>query len=119
MAKLPNTVRVGTDIVVIETRPEGEDLFESHNGTRHALGALDHQTGEMRIRDESGQSQSQMRDSLLHELVHAALRKANLHHDILKKSNREEDVVARITPWLLLILRENPKAVAYLLEPDA
>lgn len=56
------------------------------------------------------------RDTIVHEMVHLLLDSASLH-DIIPHDN-EEAFVRRLSPILLMILRDNPELVAYLLAKD-
>jgi hypothetical protein len=80
--------------------PKGGDL----------VGYCDAEAGEILL--STGMSPSQTRDTLLHEILHAAfsLIGANLAH------NTEERIVRSLAPAMLALLRENPALVAYLTE---
>jgi hypothetical protein len=51
------------------------------------------------------------RDTLLHELLHLLL---DLADDCALTDAQEEMAVTLIAPWLLRVLRDNPKLVAFL-----
>lgn len=71
-----------------------------------AWGSTDAATAVVRVVD--GQGPFQERDTLLHEILHAAL--------LVMGQGREEDVVRALTPVLLDVLRSNKPLTAYLLE---
>lgn len=57
-------------------------------------------------------AKSQQRDTLLHELLHAAINETHLKFG----EDAEEEVIRVMTPLLLQIIRENPKVVRWLRE---
>jgi hypothetical protein len=59
------------------------------------------------------QSPAEMRDTLLHEVMHAVVRFVGLDLD------ENERVTAALTSTLLMVLRANPALVAYLTATDA
>jgi hypothetical protein len=61
------------------------------------------------------QPPANMRDSLLHEVLHACFAQTSLASD-RSWERREEQVVRALTPVLLQVLRSNPKLVRALLE---
>ena len=71
------------------------------------------------------QASSQLRDTVLHELLHAICDDVGLsdYRDAPKDSvlsqEVEERVVRALTPAVLALLRRNPRLVTYLLAADA
>jgi hypothetical protein len=63
-----------------------------------------------------GQTESQKRDSLLHEVLHVVNHQFGVNIDEIKGSdvNLDEVWVSAQTPWLLLALRSNPYLLAWL-----
>lgn len=59
-------------------------------------------------------SRSQIRDTLLHECMHGICVDLNLNF----ADGEEEQIIRGFTPWLLMLLRDNPDVVAFLLEED-
>lgn len=68
---------------------------------------LDHQT----IAISTKQSEDQIADTYLHEALHAIFSLTTLHRDM--KLKREEDIIKRMTPALLQVLRDNPRFVEF------
>jgi hypothetical protein len=58
------------------------------------------------------QADSQIRDTLLHEVLHACLDLIGINGDI--DADTEEKLVRRLAPILLLVLRDNQQLVSYL-----
>ena len=56
------------------------------------------------------------RDTLLHELLHVVTEITGLHFKW--GDERDEEIVRRLSPILLELLRRNPDAVAYLMDND-
>ncbi len=57
---------------------------------------------------------SQAQDTLLHECLHTLFEHSGLSHKL--NDAKEEKFVRRLAPWLLMLLRENPKLVEFLLK---
>lgn len=64
------------------------------------------------------QAPSQMRDTLLHEILHAAVDAASLSVGESAPINdaTEEQIVRALSPWILQAIRDNPRLVAFLTE---
>jgi hypothetical protein len=58
---------------------------------------------------------SQQQDTLLHEIQHAIMRALGLANiDLGKEYDLEESIISLTTPLLLMVLKENPHVVAWL-----
>jgi hypothetical protein len=55
-----------------------------------------------------------MRETLVHEILHAVLELSGASSVHIKDSDEEEGIVRSIAPMLLDVLRRNPKLVDYL-----
>ncbi len=64
------------------------------------------------------QEESYLRDSVLHELLHACYRQTNLYKSGEEAHSNEEELVAALTPRILSLLRDNPGLVTYLTEKE-
>lgn len=62
------------------------------------------------------QSPSGLRDTVIHEALHAILYLAGLLNALELNHETEERLVVTLAPWLLALLRDNPKLVDFLLE---
>lgn len=83
-------------------------------GANHGtLGATHVDKGLMRLRGGGEQSADQMRDTMLHEVIHAVVRLTYQEKAFAK--NDDEDAVGAIATHLLDTLRRNPELAAYLL----
>lgn len=71
-----------------------------------AWGSTDAGTAQIRVVEAQGPYQE--RDTVLHELLHAAL--------LVMGKGREEEIVSALSPVLLDVLRSNPELVAYLVD---
>lgn len=60
------------------------------------------------------QAAGQLRDTLLHEVLHACWSQCALDVD----ADTEERIVGALAPWLLLTLRENSELVEFLLAAE-
>lgn len=98
---LPNVVKVGKEFYSLD---EVDFIAQGIVG--------DTDTKMHTIRLLKGQKPGDMRDTLLHELLHVAANQSGKDYE--SKKRLEEDFVQRMTPRLLLILRENPKLMEFL-----
>lgn len=73
----------------------------------HAAGSTS--VARLRILIDADQHEMQLRDTALHEVIHASLHVQELGAD-------DEAFVARLAPVLLDVLRSNPHLVAWLTE---
>jgi hypothetical protein len=67
-----------------------------------------HRMADLRMDVAGGQAPSMLRDTVLHEVMHAVFVGMELSED------DEEKFVSRLTPVLLAVLRDNPKLVEFL-----
>lgn len=104
---VPN-LTVPTGNVAVDDVHAHEDWV--HEDTMQVLGACDRDRNVISLDPDTGYDR--LRETFLHEHLHAIITKANLHHDLL--ASNEEAVVARLSPILLQFLRDNPKAVEFL-----
>ena len=74
-----------------------------------AAGVTDHPT--LTIAINPGKAEDYNRHTLMHEILHACARVA----DLRLSDDQEEQFVASVTSPLLSFLRDNPDAVSYLL----
>jgi hypothetical protein len=121
-AAIPSRVHIGALTYDVRLVPAGTSMpegMESSDGY-DSLGMTNSNRTLILIRDQSGQSRSQMRDTLLHEVLHGAVRVVDLHrqHIDLSDENDEERAVALLSTILLGVLRDNPDLVRVLVEPD-
>lgn len=108
---LPTTVRVGPRTYTVTTDEATGWRCQAEIQDRLA-GCVDHTQGIIWI--DGGACADEQRDTLLHEVLHAVFRLVGLHGD-LGGTVTEEQVVGRVTPTLLGVLRDNPALVAALL----
>jgi hypothetical protein len=56
-------------------------------------------------------------DTLLHELLHAIFDVAGLNIELDDGAKlTEEQIIRRVTPWLLMLLKDNPHVVEHLIK---
>lgn len=110
MEPIPAHVQVGPHrYTVVADAAKADELNTNHGQTDNRLA---------RIVIHPGQARTQLRDTLLHETLHAILDGAGMANDGVSVSlpGDEELVVSRLSPLLLDTLRRNPDLVAVLLE---
>lgn len=101
--KPPKRVTVAPHVYTVEwAKPSGLD--------HEQYGCTD--VGRTTITLAPGMSGSMQRDTLLHEVLHAALDQTGWAHRL--GSKREELLVRALAPVLLGVLRDNPRLVAWL-----
>lgn len=97
LPKPPTKVKCGMHVIRIEVR----ELEEASGYAKD----------NMTIILDSGQELSMMQETLWHELKHICWRVAGLDD----KHEDEERAIRGTSPWEILILRDNPKLVEFLL----
>lgn len=93
--KIPKKVKIGAHTYTVMIEPQ---LSENHNlagQSRHARGVI--------VLDKE-QTQTQLEDTLLHEILHAINAQVKFIPD---DRDTEEDAVSRLSPILLQVLKEN------------
>jgi len=106
----PSKVQVGPlsyDVVLVATdHPAVSDCAgRTERGAQNIW--IDRQTGP-----------DQLRETVLHEVLHTVWGLAGLQMDIddVGEDSQGEKIINRVTPLLLDVLRRNPRLVAYLTE---
>lgn len=101
---VPETVSILSRTIAIETASNMSDLGEIWLA-RDVI----------RLRDD--QSDASLRDTLLHEIMHALLNLSGLtSHGVLEDANVAEHVISSLAPLLLDTFRRNPEVVKFLFE---
>ena len=102
--KLPSTVAIGQSTYAItEGAPKG------YLGRTHKRKQV--------IQIEPTQGAGSRRDTLLHESLHALLHESGGTKLLDVDDDAEERLIRLLSPWLLMLLRDNPDLVAFLLAP--
>ncbi len=107
--KLPGKVHVGphTYRVICDTAAMNA---ECRDASEDLAGRCSHRT--LTIHVDPDQARSQMRDTLLHEVLHAVANMTALDNEW--GDEQEEEVILRLAPALLDVLRRNPRLVEFL-----
>lgn len=66
------------------------------------------------IKVNPNQSPASMRDTVLHELLHAVCSESGMSHAMGVSDDDEERMIRILTPMLLQVLRRNPRLHTYL-----
>lgn len=105
--RLPSYITVGGQYITL-TQTDGPLLMHEHEGDDHAeaYGMYDSTAQAIFL---GVQSDERMRETLVHESLHAMLRSAKVD-----EPKTEEDLVDRIAPLLLGWLRTNPNLIDFL-----
>ena len=101
----PRRIKVGAFDYTVEHNPQA---LEDVGGDAALWNA------QLRIAVNKDQAPGYLRDSLLHELLHACYQQSGLYDP--EKKEYEERVVSHMTPRILDVLRANPRLVAWLTE---
>lgn len=101
--KPPRHVRVGAYVFTVELG----DIFDPASGEIHSYGIT--KKAQELITLHKDQSPGNMRDTLLHELLHAACHASGAPDD--------ETAIRALSGTLVDMLRRNPALVAFLVEP--
>jgi hypothetical protein len=101
---LPSVVLLGAADYIIREKKRLD--------TPQSLGETDNPNCEILVLRK--QAPASKRDTLLHETLHAILWLSGMSNEM--DGDTEEKYVRYLTPWLLAFLRDNPEALAFLLE---
>lgn len=101
----PEYLKVGAKTYTVLPVSE-EDSSGPLDQASQACGYIDHKR--LLVYFNASWHEDQIRDTILHEAIHAAEQHADLQH-------LEEHEVTALSTTLLAILRDNPKLVAYLM----
>lgn len=109
--KTPKRVKVGPHVYRIESGGVTADALDQAEaaGMTHVMRSL--------IRIDTSSSATQAADTLLHEALHAVWSMVGFRSDSIL-ADKEEEMISRLTPALLGLIRDNPKLVRYMVEAD-
>lgn len=97
---IPDVVRVGSIDWDVTVNPDAKLYGKTrHKATQIVL---------------CPQSPASMRDSLLHEVMHAVFWGAGGEKLLDLDKDAEERLVRLLSPWLLSLIRDNPELIAFL-----
>jgi len=112
--QMPRSVKVMGQRFTIEKYAHINEEIDGHNF--NLLGHADSDEQKIRLTTD-GIGDDRKREVFLHENLHAMVNVAGLPRDILI-DDKDEAAIKRLAPILLLWLRDNPRAVAYLMESN-
>jgi hypothetical protein len=92
----------------------GEEDGEENKIGAQMAGKSNHSTQEIVVRGEPAVSHDSERDTLLHEALHAVFALTNLDQEM--SDHKQELMVSRLTPAILLLMKDNPEFISYLME---
>jgi hypothetical protein len=110
MTDLPASVQIGARRYSISQDADAVRATEHRIQSSGIYGAIDHR--DLSIVLAPDQAEGQLRDTLLHEVLHGVMAITGGGVD------DEEELVLRITPTLLDTLRRNPELVTYLMDEE-
>lgn len=106
--RLPTGIKVGAQHLTVKTEQAEEMERDGIDGRYRGSIALIQIRGDRPIQA--------IRDTLLHECLHAILFIDGICSALGLNHDKEEKLVGLLTPRLLALLRDNPQLVAYLTE---
>src|SRR3954468_6414293 len=114
MAPLPDSVKVGRLVyTVVSDAAQFHELSQGDLGVRASdHGATNHHRTLMAINPSD--SPCQQADTLLHEIMHCCWFVSNADDLDRIDGEKEESTIARLTPWLTMVLAENPAVSAFI-----
>ena len=119
MPKRPSKIRVGWQTYHVTYFPE-KKWIEDHSDYDRGITYNSKGTIDLRLAIEGvPYNEASLRETLLHELVHACFHVSRIDFDNLKKhTDLEEHVAGRLPGPLLAVLRDNPNVLEYLTASD-
>jgi hypothetical protein len=111
--KAPKKVKVGVHTYKVVIDRAAIDACSVAGGVESArLGDCNHEN--LTITLEPHMASSMLKETLLHEVLHACFGVIGAIEDVDDKT--EEKLVLRLSPVLMGLLRENPKLIEYILD---
>lgn len=97
-----------------------QDEWDAANENPDMVGSARHLQGSIRIRLVSNMTDSNIREVLVHEILHCIWSTSMLNqtHVHFPDKDREEEIVAVQSPLLLFVLQNNPEVMAYLIATE-
>lgn len=105
---LPKKAKVGPHTYTLRAVENLESLTDQTGGVTFSEAVIVY---------DPAQAHTQLRDTLLHELLHCVIFETPLRKE-LKDSEEEEKLVWTLSPRILALLRDNPQLVAFLTEKE-
>lgn len=111
--RVPKTVRIGPLRWSITTSLGSYTTFAEAENDTHALGFCSLQA--LTIALKPGIPESLVRETLMHELLHAIIRTQGGIYETAKPDELEEATVSAISPLLVSVLRANEDVLEFIL----
>jgi hypothetical protein len=107
--QIPPIIKIGPYHYTVHTSPDEIQRRIREEGGEELLGH--HDSRELTITIDPEQAHDQTADTLLHEILHAVVGMTNLDD---RFGRHEEEIVSRLTPALLSVIRDNPSLIRFL-----
>ena len=104
---LPGKIQVGPVTYTVKVGP----ITATDHDPDTLSGLAIHRDAEIQVVDN--QAPAQARDTMLHEVLHCLFAVSGLFLPV-DQAEEEEKFVSLLTPWLTMLLRDNPELVDYL-----
>lgn len=110
---VPKFIKLGTYNLAVKTDQANWDKLKLEGTNAHD------KVGFYKGQDETihiapGQSLNYERDTVLHEVLHGIVAQAGSLQAMDFTDDMEENLILLMTPWLLMVLQDNPDLVEYL-----
>ena len=120
MGQMPSHIKVGRNVYEVFCDKEvWHDYTQENSINQHDHGASQHH--KLVILVNPSDHPHQKADTLLHEVLHGIWFQANMNAINPTTDNpgdREEITISQMTPWLTMVLAENPGLSLYLQNPE-
>lgn len=100
--KPPKVIYVGTFDYDVEVKKLQTDLFGETDNTNSTISL------------HKKQSLANLRDTLMHEVLHAVFFASGICRLLGWDNETEEKAIRMLTPWLLQLIQENPALIEFL-----
>lgn len=119
MLEIPATITVLGQRYTILVQPDAHKaLYDQDPDTFDALGHCDRTMLRITLRGPDGLAEDKVRETLLHETLHAIIGTSRVW-PFDDHEGREEELVSTLAPLLLDTLRRNPGLVESLMSPHS
>lgn len=117
-APMPTHVKVGLYVYTVTQDGEAWAKYVNDGTAKDRMGFSDHNL--LIIAVNPGVSPMQKADTLLHEVLHACWWNGSIGslEALSDNADHEEFIISHMSPWLLMVLRDNPELLDYLENPE-
>lgn len=118
MGQMPERIKVGRNVyTVVCSKESWHDLTQESAVNQHDHGASQHHR--LLIAVNPSDALHQQADTIIHEVLHCIWFQSNMDSvNPPEESHREEITISQMSPWLTMVLAENPELALFIQNPE-